>query len=307
MVGIVVKIIISLVFLYFGARCFIKSSVDIAFYYHVRPYLISMTVIAFATSMPELVTSCLAQYQIDNADVALGNVIGSNIANIGLVLGLSALFFPISVLKEYRRNDFLHLFLSSIILAFFLYWGKISRWGGALLLLCFLLIYAYQIVKGKKHISDKEIKILSIKKDLLILFIALFALLLGADLLLKQGIEIGSFFSISERIIGLSIVAVGTSIPELAISLVAAIEKKGEISLGNVIGSNLFNTLFIVAIASFVRPMVFSSSFFSFDLPCMLFFTLFLWLMTFFCKQIYRLQGALLLCLYFGYLIMLFS
>lgn len=303
---LIIYSLIALVLLYLGAKYFVKSSVDIALFFHMKPYLISITVVAFATSMPELFTTCIAQLSSDSADIALGNVIGSNIANIGLVLGLTCLVKPITVLKTYASRDFFQLFLSSFLLAFFLLKGSITRFDALILFIAFLVFYAWQILKHKKDKLEKLHEVKSIWKDLILLVASLVALLFGAQLLILQAIYVANLYQISERIVGLSMVAIGTSIPELAVCLVAAFQNREEVSLGNIIGSNLFNTLFIVSMAAFIRPMVFSKAFFTIDLPVMLILTIVLWAMTFFRKFLARKEGAVLLILYACYLFILF-
>lgn len=306
MLLIFVYTVFALVLLYLGAKYFVKSSVDIALFLHVRPYLIALTVVAFATSMPELITSCLAQLKTGGGDIALGNVIGSNIANIGLVLALSAFIRPIPIKKTQGKKEFLSLVIATGVFSFFLYRGLITRFDGVILLILFVLVYLYQICTTARPDHPREKMSFTIGKDLFLLVLSLGSILLGAELLLTQSVKVALMLHLSERVIGLSMVAIGTSIPELAISLVAAFHKKEEVSLGNVIGSNLFNTLFIVGIASLVSPLIFSESFFWFDLPVMVFFTLLIWAMTFFCRQIGRGQALLIFLFYLGYLSYLF-
>jgi len=265
-----------------------------------------MTVVAFATSMPELIATCIAQLKTDTADIAIGNVIGSNIANIGLVLGLCCLVRPIPILKTYQSKDFLHLLVASIVFAIFLFKGSITRFDGGILMAVFLLIYSHHIFTHKREKTAEMTNGKSLGKDIGLLVSSFILLVLGAELLVRQALQAAEYFQISQRVAGLFLVAVGTSIPELAVSLVAAFEKREEISLGNIIGSNLFNTLFVVSIASFFRPMVFSRAFFNLDLPVMLILTFVLWGMAFFCKRLAKIQGAILLLLYFGYLSILF-
>lgn len=307
MLLLIINSLLALALLYFGAKYFVKSSVDIAIFLQMKPFLIAMTVVAFATSMPEFITTCVAQFKSDVADIALGNIIGSNIANIGLVLGLTCLVRPIPILKTYCTRDLLHLFISSILLALFLLKGSITRFDAGILLLAFVVIYTYQILKHKKYNNGNQNRVKFIGKDIIFLVISLISLLLGAELLLTQAIHVAAIFQLSERIVGLSMVAIGTSIPELAVCLIAAFQNREEVSLGNIIGSNIFNTLFIVSMAAFIRPMIFSEAFFTIDFPVMLLFTIALWAMTYFRKYLARKEGTLLLIFYACYLFILFS
>lgn len=299
-------VIISIILLYLGAKYFVRSAVDLALFFHLKPYLIAMTVVAFATSMPELLATCIAQLKTGSADIALGNVIGSNIANIGLVLSLCCFVRPIQIEKTSRNKDFFHLLIGSLVFAFFLFKGSISRFDGGILLALFFLIYIYHIASHTRDKSKIDRAGKSLGKDIALLIFSFTLLVAGAEILIRQALLASAYFQISERVAGLFLVAVGTSIPELAISLVAAFEKREDISLGNIIGSNLFNTLFVVSIASFFRPMFFSRSFFTLDLPVMLVFTFVLWFMALFCNRLAKKEGTILLVLYIGYLSTLF-
>lgn len=298
----VVEVILGVLFLYFGATFLIHGSVHIAKHFRIKPFLIGITVVAFSTSMPEVVTTAAAQIKSDSGNLALGNILGSNIANIGLILGLSCLIRPITPLKINKFRDMPILFLTCLVLGGLFFKGTITRLDGFFLLLGFIVVLGYQVFSKKNKEKTEHRKISGY--DIFSLIFGFVLLILGAELLVRGSIEISRFAGISDRVIGLSLVAIGTSLPELAASCVAAYKKHEEISLGNVVGSNIFNALFVLSIAAMIRPIHVSSGFFHKDLPALVFFTIVLWAMSF--SKLTRIKGGVLLALYTAYIVSIF-
>ena len=264
-----VFLIVGFVFLIKGADFFIVSSSSIARKFNVSPLVIGLTLVAFGTSLPELGVSFFAalsaRSQGTTADIAMGNVIGSNVANITLILGLSAVIMPIAVKKSMNRQDFPFLIMTSIVIAifgFFFASDTIVWWEALILLILFAYYMRLMFKSPNDHVPDEEIQVVDIKKAIILLVIGLAGVSLGGYLV-TEGAEfiateiLKSFMTASKAstLVGLSIVALGTSLPELVTSLIAAKKGENEIALGNVIGSNVFNTLLIVGIAGLVTPL----------------------------------------------------
>ena len=215
-----------------------------------------MTVVSFATSLPELIVSvrsALAGY----SDLALGNVVGSNIANLGLVLGVVLLFTRIKVSKSFYLSDWPMMFIASIILLVFIQNGIISSFEGIALvaLLLLMIIYLLQIRGNVDYVVDDLDAIMSWPKISLFLVSGSVFLAFGSDLLINGAINLASQLGVSERVIGITLVSIGTSIPELAASLVAVAKRENAISIGNLLGSNIFNILAVLGITAIINPL----------------------------------------------------
>lgn len=248
--------------LYYGAEFLVKGSVGIARKAGISPLVIGLTLVAFATSAPELVVSIKASLS-GNADISLGNVVGSNICNIALILGLCACITPLTVQKQLLKLDTPVMLASSVLLAVFYFCSQgLTRWQGVILFICFLAytfwnIYASgkETCREEKKENTQEEKPLKLFFALFLVVCGLFLLVAGADIFLRSAIYFAKLFKLSDAVIGLTIVAVGTSLPELATSIVAACKKESDIAIGNVVGSNIFNILGILGIAPIIAPM----------------------------------------------------
>lgn len=248
--------------LYYGAEFLVKGSVGIARKAGVSPLVIGLTLVAFATSAPELVVSIKASLS-GNADISLGNVVGSNICNIALILGLCACITPLTVQKQLLKLDTPVMLASSVLLAVFYFCSQgLTRWQGVILFICFLAYTFWNIYASGKETCREEKKENTQEEKPLKLFFAIFLvvcglllLVTGADIFLRSAIYFAKLFKLSDAVIGLTIVAVGTSLPELATSIVAACKKESDIAIGNVVGSNIFNILGILGIAPIIAPM----------------------------------------------------
>ena len=252
-------ILFGVVLLSHGGDILTKSSVDLSLKFSIPKIIIGMTVVSFATSAPELIVSLNATLN-GFSNLAVGNVIGSNIANIGLVLGLIIIIYPITLQQRFYSSDFPILMLSTFLFYILLLTGnKISRVEGIMLLASIILILIYLFLYQKRSISEfldvgDTSKIFISRSILNILFSGLL-LWLGSETLIKSAISVANKYDISERVISVTMVAIGTSIPELAASIVASIKKQNDLSIGNLIGSNIFNLLVVIGITSTVMPI----------------------------------------------------
>ncbi|MBG43414.1 MAG: hypothetical protein CL530_05540 [Aequorivita sp.] len=261
-------VFLGLVLLVVGGEFLVRSSVALSFKLHLSKMVIGLTVVSFATSAPELLVSLQAALN-GFSDISLGNVIGSNIANIGLVLGITAIISPLAIDKDFYKLNWPVMMVLSIILYFILKSGlQISRSEGvALLLVLFVYLYIL-IVRAKKQratqpVDDNIDEGLSKASNFKIgiwLLIGGVALYGGSELLVSGAVSLAEGFGVSERVIAVTMIAVGTSIPELAASVIAALKKEKAISLGNLIGSNIFNISSVLGLTAIIQPIAVKSS-----------------------------------------------
>ena len=246
-------LLIGTTMLYFGADWIVRSSVSIAKKSNIAPIIIGLTIVAFGTSLPELIVSITAALN-DSSSLSVGNAIGSNIANIGLVLGLSSLIFPISCIYIKIKKDLWINIIITIIFVLFAFDGLISRFEGMIMFLC-LIYYILLCISEEKDDEEIPDNIISNNRIFLYLLGGIFVLAYGADLFVDGAISLAKKLGISEAVVGVSIVAFGTSLPELATSVVAAFKKESDISLGNILGSNIFNILCVLGISSMISQL----------------------------------------------------
>ena len=252
-------ILFGIILLSHGGDVLTKSSVDLSLKFSVPKIIIGMTVVSFATSAPELIVSLNATLN-GFSNFAIGNVIGSNIANIGLVLGIITIIYTITLQQRFYTSDFPILMLSTFLFYLLLITGnKISRGEGIVLLVLISLILIYLFLYQKKSISEfsdvGDTSKISIPKSIFYVLFSGLLLWLGSETLIKSAISVANKYEISERVISVTMVAIGTSIPELAASVVASIKKQNDLSIGNLIGSNIFNLLVVIGITSTVLPI----------------------------------------------------
>ncbi len=317
MITPIIAIIFGLALLVWSAGRFVEGSASSARYYGMPPLLIGMVVIGFGTSAPELVVSAMAAYQ-GNAGIALGNAYGSNITNIALILGLTALISPIAVHSQVLRKELPILTAVTLLTAWLLWDGMLSRMDAAILLLVFAGVIAWTIQQGFRKEPDalgvemeQELATSSmpIRRSLLWLVIGLIMLIISSRILVWGIVEIANLFGVSDLLVGLTIAAVGTSLPELASSLIAIRKGEHDLALGNVLGSNLFNTLAVVGLAGMIQPLAFGPEVLNRDILVMGILTLSLFVIGYGFKgagRINRFEGLLLLgsyALYTSYLI----
>jgi cation:H+ antiporter len=254
----IVYILIGLVALIFGGNWLLKAAVALSLRLKIPKIVIGMTVVSFATSAPELIVSIKAA--LDGfPDLSLGNVIGSNIANLGLVLGITLLFGSIEVTKSFYKTDWPVMMLASILFYVLLsidgvlsFWDGFSMFVLLLIFLWYLLRFQETVVVDERPEDDVP---LSLQKTLLFMVLGGLGLWVGSELLISGAVGLATFFGVSERIIGITIVSIGTSVPELAASVIAVIKKEKAISLGNLIGSNIFNIFAVLGITAMITPI----------------------------------------------------
>ena len=250
-------IIGGLVLLIFGGNWLLKSAVSLSLKLKISKVVVGMTVVSFATSAPELIVSINAALN-NSSDLALGNVIGSNIANLGLVLGVTLLLGSMNVSKNFYRVDWPVMMIASILLFLFLTNDKVIVQYEGILLFTFLVVFIIYLLKTQKNNNiDKleyDIPLSGIKTTFYLVMGGL-GLWGGSELLIKGATAMALDFGVTERVIGVTIVSVGTSVPELAASIIAVIKKEKAISLGNLIGSNIFNILAVIGITSIITPI----------------------------------------------------
>ena len=223
--------------------------------YGISTIVIGLTVVAFGTSLPELLVSLNAAFQ-GSSSLAIGNAIGSNIANVGLVLSLSAFIFPITMKYTLIKRDLYVYLFSCVVFIFFSLDGRLSKFEGAFFVNTLLFYVIYSIKKPIKNDTDiEEYEGDNFVEMILFVIFGIVGLSLGADLFVDGSVFIARYFGISEVVIGMSIVAFGTSLPELATSAMAAYKKESAISIGNIIGSNIFNILCVLGVTSVVQPL----------------------------------------------------
>ncbi|MCE7057784.1 calcium/sodium antiporter [Algoriphagus sp. AGSA1] len=305
-------LLLGLAILLYGGKILVDGASAMAVKLGMSAGLIGMTVVAFGTSAPELLVSVNAALK-GNADISIGNVIGSNIANIALVLGISGLFYPILIKSSHIRFDYVATLLVTILFYGLGYNGLISLWEGILLFGLFIAFNIYLFKNPEVELvdpSEVEEEIEQVKKYSWFIAIALFVggvagLYFGSELLVTNAVIISREFGVSERIIGVTIIAIGTSLPELITSIIAALAKKTDMALGNILGSNIMNILSIIGITALIKPIGVSQAFIDSDFIWMLAITVLLFLLMRWKMKIYRVEGALLLLSYVAYLFFL--
>lgn len=301
---------LGLVILLIGGKFLVDGASSIALKLGMSAGLIGLTIVAFGTSAPELLVSINAALK-GNSDISVGNVIGSNISNISLVLGLSVLFYPIIIRKTHIRFDYAIMVFVTFILYFLSHDLLISFWEGIILFSGMLIFIGYLFRNlGKEIIIEKvtvEQELDQVKKyswliSIGFLFLGIIGLYFGSDLLVTNAILISREFGISERIIGVTIIAIGTSLPELITSIIAALSKRTDLALGNILGSNIMNILSILGITAIINPIQISKPFLDFDYLWMIGITLLLFPLMRTKMRISKVEGGILLLSYIAYL-----
>ena len=293
-------ILIGLVMLFYGGDYLVTGSIRLATRFKISPFVIGATVIGFGTSAPELAVSVLASLQ-GSGELALGNVIGSNIANVGLVLGLTSLLIPLTISEQRFKSEAPTLLGVSLLILYLAWDHHLLRWEGGFMVVL-LVVYLWTAF-GKKEVSEIELEEGGydwLPTPLLIIF-GLILLVAGAEVMVKGATGIAREMGISEWFIGVSIVAVGTSLPEIVSALIAAKRGHGEMAIGNVFGSNIFNILLVLGVASSIQPLEIEEAIH----PDLIFTTAFICLFLVLIRlrhNLSRLDGVLLLLGYATYI-----
>ncbi len=295
-----------------GADWLVKGSGNLARHFGVSPLFIGLTVVAFGTSAPELAVSLSASFN-GLGEIALSNVVGSNIANVGLIVGISAIILPLSVESSTVRKEIPFAIIISAAVFVMIAFQENPVLGireGIILLLFFVIFfeYLYSMVKGQQELlkNEKEkqfSKDTKIGKNLLLTLLGLVVIIIAGKLVVDSASFIASFLGMSDAMIGLTIVAIGTSLPELVTSVTALIKKEMGIAIGNIVGSNIFNLLLVLGLTALVNPVNITMGSYWIDLLVMLFFTGILLVFSTTKLKITRVEGTLLLSGYLLYIV----
>jgi cation:H+ antiporter len=306
-----ILLVAGFIFLLYGGKLLVKSGVALAERFRISPLVVGLTVVSFGTSAPELFVSVMAGIQ-GHPDVAIGNVIGSNIANITLVLALTAIVIPIPVRSSSVKIDAPFMILVSFLLWLFVFNLHLSRLEGMLFLLLIAIygtaIFHWSRKKNSARSNQEQGVQLSVGKVILLFVLAVLGLVAGSELLVRSASSIALELGLGERVIAVTMVAFGTSLPELVTSLVAAFKKEMDISIGNIIGSNIFNILVVLGIASVVNPLEIDKGFLHQDIFWMLGTStaLFFFILPFKGGKLTRWKGVVLFCTYCIYVYILY-
>lgn len=305
-------IIIGFIFLIKGADFLVDGASNVAKKFHIPEIIIGLTIISIGTSMPELfvsITSGLSGF----SDMAIGNVVGSNIINLLFILGLSAWINPIEVKKETKYIEIpVCIAITVVFMIICNIKHQISRIEGTFLILLFGLFIAYTIFmalreKNKENVAEEDNKETSLFRDVISIVFGIIALKVGGDLTVNNAVNVAEFFNLSEKIISITILAIGTSLPELVTSVSASIKGKSDIAIGNILGSNIFNMLLIIGTSSIIKPIIYNVSY-NRDLFILMGSTLLLSLFTFIPpkNKMSRVNGAIYTFIYVEYMVLLF-
>lgn len=306
-------LIVGLILLVIAGDALVRGAVDIAQKLHIPPIVIGLTIVAFGTSAPELVVSLEAALK-GAPGLAIGNVVGSNITNILLVLGLPAMITPMVITENGVRRSVVYMVVMSLLFTLLCLDGNISRFDG-IVLFALLIIYlsysAYAANKarnGRAPTTPDELAQPSLNglKSALFIILGIIGLGFGGKLTTEGALGLATMFGVTDSAVGLTIVALGTSLPELATSFSAALRKQTGVVIGNVIGSNIFNILGILGITSFVVPLTVSSHIASFDIWVMLAVALVILPIAFWSKRVNRLEGLVMTIAYIAYSVSVF-
>ena len=297
-----VLLAVALGLLYVGGEVLVAGAVSTANRLRLPPFLIGLTIVGFGTSMPELVVSLDAAF-VGAYDISLGNVIGSNTANILLILGAAAVISPIVLDGEKLTRDLAVMLAAAAALLGFGWFGEIGRWagGGLVALLALYLVWAALSGRGEDNPSMETRRVLPLWREVAAILTGLLFLVWGGDLLVSSATGIARDLGVPEAIIGLTVVAVGTSLPELATSIVAALRRQSGIAVGNVIGSNIFNIAGILGVTALIVPLPVAQGFVADDIPVMIAVSLALAAILLLRHGISRLTGLVLLGSYAAY------
>lgn len=306
-------IILGLVFLYYGAEWLVAAASELAVRMGISPLVVGLTVVAFGTSAPELVVSIDSNLQ-GSGGMATGNVLGSNICNICLVLGLSAVVFPLAIQKQVIRREMPILLVSTIVFVFFLSDGVINQFESLILAIGIVTYVITSLIQARKEPNADESDDVPAElieaarsggagrviRNLVVIVIGIGVLVAGAKLMVFGGANLARQFGFSEAVIGLTLFAFGTSLPELATSLVAALKKQGDIIVGNVVGSCIFNLLAVVGFTGCIAPLT-ATDISSIDLIVLLVTSFIALPMMWHRFKLNRWEGVLLFLGYLGY------
>ena len=309
-------ILIGFTLLVWGADKFVYGASATASNLGVSPLIIGLTIVGFGTSAPEILVSVMAAID-GNPGLAVGNALGSNITNIGLVLGITAIITPLAVKSNILRREYPLMFIVMLVALALITDNHLSRLDGIILLVGLVLVMLWMVILGmKKNRVDplekefaQEIPHISMGKALFWVLVGLAILLLSSRLLVWGAVNVARALEISDLVIGLTVVAIGTSLPELAASVMSAIKKEPDIAIGNVIGSNIFNLLAVLGVPAIIHPMALDPAVLSRDFVFMIAISIVFFVMAYGIQRegrINRIEGGLLVCAYGTYMVILY-
>jgi len=314
MLTAIVVLVIGLVLLVWSADRFVEGASGIAKNFQVSPMVIGLTIVSVCTSLPEMIVAAIAAWQGNN-NLGIGNAIGSNIANIGLVLGATAMIAPLVIQAHIFKREMPALFLVSLLCLVLFRDGELGRLDGMILGggLVVFVFWLYRIgMRERDAVLEAEFKDvipadMDMKTSVLWFIVGLVVLMLSSRMMVWGAVEIAAFLGVSDLVIGLTIVAIGTSLPELVASIASVLKGEAELAVGNVIGSNMFNILAVLMMPALIKPGSFDDSILSRDLPVMLAFTVLLFGMAYGLNKkegkVNRIEGGIL---FFGFVIYLY-
>lgn len=297
-------LIIGFVFLIKGADFFVEGASDLATKLKIPSMIIGLTIVAFGTSIPELTVSVTSALSHSNA-IAVSNVVGSNIFNMLAVIGITAILYKIDIEKNVLKHDLPLLLISTILLILFIYTGNIiSRIEGIIFLIIVIAYVLFLINRSKKESSDMPIEQshMTIYKIIIYMILGLAGVIIGGDFVVDASKEIAIGFGMSETLVGLTIVSIGTSLPELITSVTAAYNKNTGIALGNAVGSSIFNILFILGVTNTITPIK-TTNIMIIDTTIMLFITILTVILAYDKKDFNRKDGIILVATFIIYMI----
>ncbi|MCB1583342.1 MAG: calcium/sodium antiporter [Marinicella sp.] len=312
-----IYLVIGLVLLIIAADKFVLGAASTAKHMGVSTMLVGLIIVGFGTSAPEMVVSAIASFE-GKSGLALGNAIGSNITNIALVLGTGLLIVPMSIQSQTIKREMPILLIVTLLVLFLLMDLTLSFWDGVVMISSMLIVTGFLTVigiKGKRDEFSDEIEAeydldISLKKAIIFLVIGIFVLPIASKLMVKGATDIAVMFGVSDMVIGLTIVALGTSLPELAATIASALKKEHDLAIGNIVGSNMFNLLGVIGISGMIREYSFTAHFIQYDYFYMLVLTVFLFLASVYFvlkdRFISRVIGMVLLVNYIIYMIWLY-
>lgn len=298
-------LIVGLILLYAGSSLLVEGAATTAIMFSVRPVIVGLTVVSLATSAPELLVSLIAAVK-GSGGISLGNILGSNVINIALVLGISAIIKPVNIQKRITKTELPYMILISLV-----FWGLcidnlISRTDGIILLLLLAVFLVYGVATAKENGSGANSyppRKRSIFKNLFFITAGIVMLAYGARFVVQEAIAIAETIGLSQTFIGISVVALGTSLPELATSAVAAAKGESDISVGNVVGSNLFNICLVMGVVGILNPMQTDKTLHTFQFPFMIFISISLGFIAAYQRKISKVSGFVFIVLFVVYIV----
>lgn len=307
MTTIIFGLLIGFALLIWSADRFVIGAVGLARYLNISPLVIGVVIIGFGTSAPELLISGVSAWQ-GNSGLAIGNAVGSNIANIALILGVTAFLTPVLVARQTLRREFPLLFAAMGLAWFLLSDSLLSLTDAAILLAALVIVIGY-LATTSTNIEEEVSHDCTITMCLFWTLVGLVVLLISSNILVSASVKLAQLFGISDLVIGLTVVAIGTSLPELAASVTGALKHHTDLAIGNVLGSNIFNTLGVISVPGFINAYTIPGEVLTRDFPIMLGLTIFLLGLAYFThkgKGMHRFSGILLLLCFVGFQITLY-